>query len=135
MIHATAITTCELANLRCEPHHRVIPDSSAPGGEYSASRIKQVAHRSWPDAPCTVEVSNFKSDSPLSEQHTVGVEETELGIVDMRCFRGHAVQLNDFHVAACHEVLPRRNTNVKATEEETVKGLRDAVDDFFQVLE
>ena len=53
--------------------------------------IEQVAHRCWADAPCTVEVSNLKSDSPLFEQHTVGAEETELRIVDMGCFGGHPV--------------------------------------------
>ena len=76
--------------------------------------------------------SNFECDSPLSEQHTVGFEETELGVVDVRCFRGHAVQLNDLDVAARHEVLPRRNTNIKATEEEAIEGLRYLVDNFFQ---
>src|SRR5437016_12081962 len=50
------------------------------------SRINQLAHRSWPDAPSTVEASDFESDSPLLEQHTVGVEQAELRIVDMGSF-------------------------------------------------
>src|SRR6266478_8648948 len=78
------------------------------------SRIKQVGHRSWPDAPSTVEVSDFESDSPLLEQNAIGVEKTELGVVDVRCFRGDTIQLNDLHVAACSKVLTRRNTNIKA---------------------
>src|SRR5258706_16392177 len=97
------------------------------------SRMKQVGHRSWANAPSAVEVSDFESDSPLLEQHAIGVEKTELGVVDVRCFRGDPIQLNDLHVAACPKVLTRRNTNVKAPEEETVEGLGDAVDDFFQV--
>ena len=61
------------------------------------------------------------------------MEKTELRVVDVRCFRGDPIQLNDLHVAACPKVLTRRNTNIKAPEEETVEGLGDAVDDFFQV--
>src|SRR5712692_6234548 len=97
------------------------------------SCIKQVGHRSWPDAPSTVEVADFESDSPLLEQHAIGVEKTELGVVDVRCFRGDPIQLNDLHVAACAKVVTQRNTNIKAAEEETVEGLGDAVDAFFQV--
>src|SRR6266700_3516306 len=96
------------------------------------SRMKQVGHRSWANAPRAVEVSDFESDSPLLEQHAIGVEKTEFGIVNVRCFRCDPVQLHDFEVTTCHEVLPRRNTNVKAPEEETIEGQCNSTDDFFQ---
>src|SRR5882672_495485 len=70
------------------------------------SRMKQLGHRSWANAPSAVEVSDFESDSPLLEQHAIGVEKTEVGIVNVRCFRCNPVQLDDFEVATGHEVLP-----------------------------
>src|SRR6266567_9267214 len=131
MNHATAIKTCELVNPRCEPHHRVIPDSSVPSGDtddlHEAGRPQKLG-----ECPSAVEVSDFESDSPLLEQHAIGVEKTEFGIVNVRCFRCDPVQLHDFEVTTCHEVLPRRNTNVKAPEEETIEGQCNSTDDFFQ---
>ena len=41
----------------------------------------------------------------------------------MCCLRGHAIQFDDFQIAACHEVWSRRNTDIKASEEETLKSL------------
>src|SRR5260370_28786396 len=76
--------------------------------------LEQISHRSWSGAARTVEISNLKSDSPLFEQHAVSIEETEFRIVDVGCFRGHTVQLEDLHVTTCHEVLSCRNPNIKA---------------------
>src|SRR5271165_316621 len=97
-----------------------------------ATGIKQVPHRRGLDTPDAVEVADFKRDPPLLEEHTVSVEEAELGVVNMRCLRSHTVELYNLHVAARHEVLPRSDTNVKTPEEETVEGSGDPVDDFFQ---
>src|SRR5208337_5265240 len=97
-----------------------------------ASCITQVAHRRGLDTPDAVEVADFKRDPPLLEEHTVSVEEAELGVVNVRCLGRDSVELYDLQVAACHEVLPGRNTNVKTPEEETVEGSGDPVDDFFQ---
>jgi hypothetical protein len=84
------------------------------------------------DAARPVELPNFECDPPLSEQDTIGLEKTELGVVDVGCFRGDAIQLNDLEVAARHEVLPRRNTNIKATEEEALEGFRYLIDNLLQ---
>src|SRR5271165_7036726 len=97
-----------------------------------ATRIKQVAYRCGLHTSRAVEVSNLKGDLPLLEQHTIGVEETELRIVNVGCLGSYSVQLYNLHVAARHEVLPRRNTNVKTPKEKPVEGFGDPVDDFFQ---
>src|SRR5271165_1779120 len=97
-----------------------------------ATGIKQVAHRCGLDTPHAVEGADFEGDLPLLEQHTIGVEETELRIVNVGCLGSYSVQLYNLHVAARHEVLPRRNTNVKTPKEKPVEGFGDPVDDFFQ---
>src|SRR5208337_4871164 len=97
-----------------------------------ATGIKQVPHRRGLDTQRAVEVSNLKRDPPLLEEHTVSVEEAELRVVNVSCLRRYSVEFYNLHVAARHEVLPRRNTNVKTPEEETVEGSGDPVDDFFQ---
>ena|SRR5208282_1054137 len=129
--HASTMQRCEMANLRDEP-----ADSSFRVAlretTILATRIKQDAHRRGLDTPRAVEVSNLKGGPPLLEEHTVGVEQTEIGIVNVRCLGSDSVELYNLHVPARHEVLPRRNTNVKTPEEETVEGSGDTVDDFFQ---
>src|SRR5271166_1910584 len=73
-----------------------------------ATRIKQVAYRRGLYTSRAVAISNLKCDPPLLEQHTIGVQETELRVVDVRCLGGHTVQLHNLYVASLHEVLPRR---------------------------
>lgn len=57
-----------------------------------ASCIKQFAHRRRLDTPHAVEVADLESDPPLLEQYTVGVEETELRIANVRCLGSHSVE-------------------------------------------
>src|SRR5271169_70410 len=68
-----------------------------------ASRIKQVARRRRPDTPHAVQVADFKGNPPLLEEHTVGVEQTELGVVNVRCLGSHSVELYNLDVPARHE--------------------------------
>src|SRR5258707_8311303 len=86
-------------------------------------RTQQLAERCNAKASLAIEVSNFKRNSPLLKQHTIGTNKTHFRIVDVSGFGGDAIQFDDVNVATCHEVLTRWHANVKASEEKAFKAL------------
>ena len=82
---------------------------------------KQLSKRARPDAAFAILRADLERNSPLFKQNSIGVNQVVARVVNVSRLRGHAVQLDDFEVAARFEVVHRRRTDIEPSKAEPVE--------------